>query len=113
MARSKRPHLTSVDGDGQADEAVETPAEEPKTVHETLVAALEGSSRDVFATLRLQLAQKLDRGEVSSNAIRSAYQELRELDRLIRAEDAAEKQEREKREREGAPGRRSFDASAI
>ena len=57
---------------------------EPKNISE----ALTGSSRDVLAAMRRALAKKLDDGEVSSNAIASAYKELRELDRLIRLSDA-------------------------
>lgn len=56
---------------------------EPKNISE----ALGGSSRDVLGAMRKALAQKLDAGEVSSNAIASAYKELRELDRLIRLAD--------------------------
>ena len=56
---------------------------EPKNISE----ALDGSSRDVLAAMRKALAKKLDAGEVSSNAIASAYKELRELDRLIRLAD--------------------------
>ena len=67
----------------------------------------------MYAAMRQKLARQIDAGEVSSNAIRSAYQELRELDRLIRAEDAAEAAERESRERDEQRPRRSFDASAI
>ena len=78
---------------------------EPKNISE----ALDGSSRDVLSAMRRALAKKLDDGEVSSNAIASAYKELRELDRLIRqaddaAEDAADT---------GAGVDDSFDASAI
>lgn len=82
----------------------------PKRVHAKIADALEGSSRDVLASMRRALAKKLDAGEVSSNAIASAYKELRELDRLIRAIDAEE----EHRDGEGdSGGRRSFDAEAI
>ena len=56
---------------------------EPKNISE----ALDGSSRDVLGAMRKALAKKLDNGEVSSNAIASAYKELRELDRLIRLAD--------------------------
>jgi hypothetical protein len=85
---------------------------EPRPVPKSITAALEGSSRDVYAAMRKALAKKLDAGEVSSNAISSAYKELRELDRLIRAEDEAERLEAEGRDRD-ARTRRSFDASAI
>ena len=76
----------------------------------SITESLDGTSRDVLASMRRALAKKLDAGEVSSNAIASAYKELRELDRLIRAMDAAED--------EGASSGRSvapqaFDASAI
>ena len=56
---------------------------EPKSITE----ALDGSGRDVLVAMRRALAKKLDAGEVSSNAIASAYKELRELDRLIRMAD--------------------------
>lgn len=56
---------------------------EPKNISE----ALSGTTRDVLAAMRKALAKKLDDGEVSSNAIASAYKELRELDRLIRLAD--------------------------
>jgi len=85
-----------------------TPAKkpEPKNISE----ALDGSSRDVLAAMRKALAKKLDAGEVSSNAIASAYKELRELDRLIRLadHDAAHAE----RETQGDVDDR-FDASAI
>lgn len=73
--------------------------------------ALDGTSRDVLASMRLALAKKLDAGEVSSNSIASAYKELRELDRLIRAADEADEQEAE-RDTPARP-RRSFSASAL
>ena len=71
-----------------------------------------GSGRDVLAAMRRALAKKLDAGEVSSNAIASAYKELRELDRLIRTADEADEQEAERADRDRT-GRRAFDASAI
>lgn len=70
----------------------ETKPAKPK-VHAKIADALEGSSRDVLASMRKALAKKLDDGEVSSNAIASAYKELRELDRLIRLIDAHDEQE--------------------
>jgi hypothetical protein len=78
---------------------------EPKSISE----ALTGSGRDVLFAMRRALARKLDDGEVSSNAIASAYKELRELDRLIRMAD----HEAERGEvRHGAIDD-AFDASAI
>lgn len=56
---------------------------------ESIEGALSGSPRDVLAAMRLALARKLDAGEIASNAVASTYKELRELDRLIRAEDRA------------------------
>ena len=78
----------------------------PKSITE----ALDGSSRDVLAAMRRALAKKLDDGEVSSNAIASAYKELRELDRLIRLADhqATQRDERHDDDVDDA-----FDASAI
>lgn len=87
-------------------------APQPKRAPRSITAALDGSSRDVLAAMRQALAKKLDAGEVSSNAIASAYKELRELDRLIRAADEAEELEAGSRDRDRGP-RRSFDASAL
>lgn len=78
---------------------------EPKSITE----ALDGSSRDVLWAMRKALAKKLDAGEVSSNAIASAYKELRELDRLIRVADQDSAQADET---QGHVDDR-FDASAI
>lgn len=65
------------------------PDEKPKPkTPKNITEALDGSPRDVLAAMRRALAKKLDAGEVSSNAIASAYKELRELDRLIRQYDA-------------------------
>lgn len=72
-----RPNLRAV----KADEKPK-----PKTP-KSITEALDGSGRDVLAAMRKALAKKLDDGEVSSNAIASAYKELRELDRLIRQAD--------------------------
>lgn len=79
-----------------------------RQVHARIADALEGSSRDVLASMRKALAKRLDEGDISSNAIASAYKELRELDRLIRLIDAAEQ---EGSHDDGAAN--SFDASAI
>jgi hypothetical protein len=78
----------------------------PKSISE----ALAGSNRDVLAAMRKALAKKLDDGDVSSNAIASAYKELRELDRLIRQIDAHEEQEATRR---GDVSDEAFDASAV
>lgn len=86
----------------------ETP---PATPPASITDALGGSSRDLLAAMRHALAKKLDAGEVSSNAIASAYKELRELDRLIRAADAADS-EREV-EHSGRRTDEAFDAAAI
>ncbi|MGW9541960.1 hypothetical protein ACWHA6_36355 [Streptomyces anthocyanicus] len=83
-----------------------------KEVPATITEAIEGSARDVLASMRRALAKKLDAGEVSSNAIASAYKELRELDRQIRALDAAEEQEAGRDDGNRRP-RRSFNASAL
>ena len=84
----------------------------PRPPADRIADALEGSGRDVLASMRLALARKLDAGEVSSNAIASAYKELRELDRQIRAMDAAEQQEATRRA-DVSRSRRSFTASAL
>lgn len=97
-----RKHLRAVDPDAPP------PPRTPKSITE----ALGGSSRDVLAAMRAALAKKLDDSEVSSNAIASAYKELRELDRLIRAADEADEMEAESRDRDTRT-RRSFNASAI
>jgi len=83
-----------------------------KEVPATITEAIEGSARDVLASMRRALAKKLDAGEVSSNAIASAYKELRELDRQIRALDATEEQEAGRDDGNRRP-RRSFNASAL
>lgn len=80
--------------------------ETPKSITE----ALDGTPRDVLSAMRHALAKKLDAGEVSSNAIASAYKELRELDRLIRVMDAMEDEEGVGSARRGDA---VFDASAI
>jgi hypothetical protein len=97
----KRTHLAAVPPEARAAKKAE-----PKNISE----ALTGSSRDVLGAMRKALAKKLDDGEVSSNAIASAYKELRELDRLIRLADreAAESSE----DVTGDVDDR-FDASAI
>lgn len=88
------------------------PGEKPPVPSSITDAVASGSSRDVLAAMRRQLAKMLDDGELSSNSIASAYKELRELDRLIRADDAEREAEAE---RGGVPSvsRRSFRASAI
>lgn len=100
---TKSPHLRPVGPDETA-----TPAT-PATITEAVEA---GSSRDVLAAMRNRLAAKLDADEVSSNAIASAYKELRELDRLIRLADAERIAQEGKTS--GSQGqRRSFNAAAI
>lgn len=99
-----RKHLRTAD---------ETDVPATKPVPGTITDALAGSARDVLASMRAALAMKLDKGEVSSNAIASAYKELRELDRLIRAEDAAEAREATNHGGQSSQDRRSFNASAL
>ena len=99
---SKRTHLAAVPPNARPKRA------EPKNISE----ALTGSARDVLVAMRKALAKKLDDGEVSSNAIASAYKELRELDRLIRAADDVDAQEVASRGHDERT-RRSFNASAI
>lgn len=94
-----------------ADLRLATSDDKPRTPP-TITEALDSGARDVLAAMRLALAKKLDAGEVSSNAIASAYKELRELDRQIRAIDAAEEQEAQRRA-ESSRARRSFSASAL
>ena len=71
---AKKPHLSVAPPNARASRKPP-----PKNISE----ALDGSARDVLVAMRKALAKKLDDGEVSSNAIASAYKELRELDRLI------------------------------
>ena len=97
----KKPGLSVVPPGAKA------PKPEPKNISE----ALSGSSRDVLGAMRKALAKKLDDGEVSSNAIASAYKELRELDRLIRQLDRST--EDEEGAQRGAAGPQPFDASAV
>lgn len=99
---TKKPGLRAVSADEKP------PRVEPKNISE----ALDGSSRDVLAAMRRALAKKLDAGEVSSNAIASAYKELRELDRLIRLADQDAAADHADRETQGNVDDR-FDASAI
>ena len=98
MTARKRGHL-----------AVADPKNAPRSTPKNITEALDGSSRDVLAAMRRALAKKLDAGEVSSNAIASAYKELRELDRLIRLAD----RESEQREDHDGDVDDAFDASAI
>lgn len=93
---------------------VVTPGEEPqpRKVHTKIEDALDGSPRDVLASMRKALAKKLDAGEVSSNAIASAYKELRELDRLIRQMDAEAEDEPTRGQDGDSPDER-FDSSAV
>lgn len=95
----KKAHLAAVPPGARA------PRKEPKNITE----ALDGSSRDVLGAMRRALAQKLDAGEVSSNAIASAYKELRELDRLIRLADRESSAEVSS----GDDVDDKFDASAV
>lgn len=95
----KKVHLSAVPPGARA------PRKEPKNITE----ALGGSSRDVLGAMRRALAQKLDAGEVSSNAIASAYKELRELDRLIRLADS----ESDRDDGSGDDVDDSFDSAAI
>lgn len=71
----KSPHLRPVKSGEKA----------PKRQPATITEALDGSSTDVLVAMRRALAQQLDEGKIASNSIASAYKELRELDRLIRA----------------------------
>ena len=89
--------------------AVPNPAPQRKPARVSVVAALEGTSRDVLYAMRLNLAQKIDDGEVSSNSIASSYKELRELDRLIRIADL----EKSESVDSGDGVDESFDASSI
>lgn len=96
---AKKPHLSAVPSGARSKRA------EPKNITE----ALDGSGRDVLGAMRRALAQKLDAGEVSSNAIASAYKELRELDRLIRLADRESSAEVSS----GDDVDDKFDASAV
>lgn len=87
-----------------------TPGEKPKLEKpKSITEALDGTGRDVLVAMRRALAKQLDAGEISSNAIASAYKELRELDRLIRMADAADQGERAAES--GSSDK--FDASAV
>lgn len=94
-----------VAGPGDAPETPETPT--------SITEALDAGPREVLAAMRYALAKKLDAGDVSSNAIASAYKELRELDRQIRALDAAAEEEERRRGSSGSGTRRSFSATAL
>ena len=97
---AKKPHLSVAPPNARAKRK---PA--PKNISE----ALDGSARDVLVAMRKALAKKLDDGEVSSNAIASAYKELRELDRLIRLADREAARADESHDDVDS----TFDASAI
>ena len=97
---AKKGHLSVAPAGARAKKA------EPKNISE----ALDGTARDVLVAMRRALARQLDDGSIASNAISSAYKELRELDRLIRIAD--HESEREAVESRGYVDNR-FDASAI
>lgn len=96
---AKKPPLRAVAPDEKPPKA------EPKNISE----ALGGSSRDVLVAMRRALARRLDDGDISSNAIASAYKELRELDRLIRLAD----REGEEDADVGGDVDDTYDASAV
>lgn len=81
----KNPNLRAVGPDEVAPTLPKVP--------ETIAEAIEGSGRDVLATMRKALAQKLDDDKIASNAITSAYTKLEELDRRIRQLDRAKREE--------------------
>ena len=97
---AKKPHLSVAPANARASRKPP-----PKNISE----ALDGSARDVLVAMRKALAKKLDDGEVSSNAIASAYKELRELDRLIRLADRESARDDETDDDVDD----AFDASAI
>lgn len=88
---------------------VPAPTTKPGRKIVSVVAALDGTSRDLLVALRLTLAQQIDAGLVSSNSIASSYKELRELDRLIRAADMEQAEIVERGDDEDE----NFDASSI
>lgn len=102
-AMSDRPNLRVAGPDEKPTKVA------PKTISEAVES---GSSRDVLASMRKALAKKLDDGDIASNAIASAYKELRELDRLIRIADL-DAEEEAKRGSANGNVRRTFNSSAI
>ena len=99
---SKKPSLRAVTPDEVAPKRPD-----PKNISE----ALSGTGTDVLVAMRKALAKKLDDDSIASNAIASAYKELRELDRLIRvAEREATESVEENASRDVDT---AFDASAI
>lgn len=80
-----------------------------KPVSAKITESLDGSTRDLLASMRLALAKKLDANEISSNSIASAYKELREIDGQIRVLDA----EAMEVEAGGRLKDAEFDATAI
>lgn len=80
LVASKKTSLMVVGPDDQAPD--------PKRVEipETLQGALKGSRFQFLAAMRKQLVDKISADEISSNAIASTFKELREIDRLMRAE---------------------------
>ena len=77
---SKKPHLAVVGPNDRAPDA------KPAQVPESLAEALSGSRFQFLAAMRKQLVDKIMADEISSNAIASTFKELREIDRLMRAE---------------------------
>lgn len=80
----------------------------PKKPPKSITEALGGSSNDVLVAMRRALARQLDDGKIASNSIASAYKELRELDRLIRAAEQDAEPEHASDDVDD-----TFDASAI
>lgn len=77
----------------------------------TVTQALDATARDVLVATRLLLAQSLEQGKVSSNAMSTVAQKIVDFDRQIRAIDDAAKSEEQRRG--DSRTRRSFNASAL
>ena len=84
----------------------------PPVESASITDSLVGSRRDVLASMRRQLAEKLDSGEIASNAIATSMGKLQELDHQIRSLDSAAEQEAQ-RDAQSSRARPKFTASAI
>ena len=82
---TKKPHLRVVSVDSKAPKTAKR-----RKAPESLGEALHGDRWQFLAAMRADLVEKIERGEIASNAIATTFKELRELDRLMRAEERAE-----------------------
>ncbi len=60
-----------------------------KRAPESLTEALKGDRWEFLAAMRQDLVEKIECGGIASNSIATTFKELREIDRLMRAEERA------------------------